>query len=56
MCIPNHSQYCISLKISQQQHVRAQLQKVNDSSDVNVPRDRQLIIFEFYAGFYSLAV
>ena len=51
MCIPNHSQYCISLKRSQQQRVRAQLQK-----DVNVPRDRQLIIFEFYAGFYSLAV
>ena len=56
MCIPNHSQYCISLKRSQQQRVRAQLQKVNGNSDVNVPRDRQLIIFEFYAGFYSLAV
>ncbi len=44
MCIPNHSQYCISLKRSQQQRVRAQLQKVNDSSDVKVQRDRQLMV------------
>ena len=51
-----HSQYYISLKASQQQRVRAQLQKVNDNSDINIPRDRQLIIFEFYARLSGFAV